>query len=285
MTNSKAIFMTASALALMTASGAWAQDAAPAAAVEEVVVTGSRLNNVNFTAPTPVKVMGAEQISQRAPATVGELTNEIPGFRNTGPTVGTRSSGSGVASNSPDLRGLGPNRSLVLIDGRRQLAKDTNYIPASLVSRVEVVTGGASAAYGSDAVAGVVNFILDDRFTGIKGNVQYGQSKYSDNKEWSGALAYGRGFADGKGRFVIGVDASKNKGTGDHYTRPWGAIEQGQVGYPLTRAAGVPANAYLEGVELSTVAPGSVVLSGPLKGTTFDSAGNPYVWQYGQVLS
>ncbi len=291
MTNSKAIFMTASALALMTASGAWAQNAAPSATVEEVVITGSRLNNVNFAAPTPVKVMGAEQIQQRAPATMGEITNELPGFRNTGPGVGSRSSGATVGQNNPDLRGLGSRRTLVLVDGRRHVptsqgsSVDTNFIPASLVQRVEVVTGGASAAYGSDAVAGVVNFILNDRLTGLSGSLQHGQSKYGDNKEWSGNLAYGTSFADDRGHFIIGGDYSKNTGVGDFYNREWGRREPGQVTFPSPRAPGVPANGYLDNVELSTVTPGSIILSGPLKGTAFDSGGNPYPFQYGTVLS
>ncbi len=291
MTSSKIIFLTASALALMTASGAWAQDAAPVASVEEVVVTGSRLNNVNFTAPTPVKVMGAEDFARRAPATIGELTNEIPGFQSTGPTVGTRSSGNTVGQNNPNLRGLGGDRTLVLIDGRRHVPTsagntvDTNLIPASLVQRLEVVTGGASAAYGSDAIAGVVNFILNDRLTGFTGNIQYGQSIYDDNKEISAGLGWGSSFAGGKGHIVLGGDYSKNKGTGDHYAREWGRREPGQIAYGTVRPAGVPFNAYLDGVELSTATPGSIILSGPLKGTAFDNNGVPFQMQYGTVYS
>ncbi len=291
MLRATALFSSASILVLLTPHVALSQTAATAeAAVEEVVVTGSRLQS-GFAAPTPVKVVGQEMIQQRAPAGAGELISEIPGFRPVGPGIATRSGTSTTGGqNQPDLRGLGPTRTLTLIDGRRVVGTnatqtvDINTIPTNLIGRVEVVTGGASAAYGSDAVAGVVNFILLDRLTGLRGSVTKGISAKLDNRELDFTFAGGHAFLDDKLHVVLGGDYSKNEGVPYMYNRKWGAREPGQLANPVTRAAGVPAVQYIEGVEFSTMTPGSIIQSGPLKGTAFDMNGNPYAFQYGTVV-
>ena len=282
------LLASASILALLGGHSALAQTAAEAQ-VEEVVVTGSRLQS-GFSAPTPVKVLGAQVIEQRAPAAVSEITNELPGFRVNGPTNNTRGI-TGTTGQAPlDLRGLGSTRTLVLLDGRRMVSNtitntiDSNNIPSSLIDRVEVVTGGASAAYGSDAISGVVNFILKDRIQGVQGNAQYGISERGDNEQWSVSLATGMQFNEGRGRLVVGGDYSDTDGTGSAYTRDYGKAEPGLVPFGTTRAAGVPAQGYLMGVELSSLTPGSIVTSGPLKGTAFDANGQPYAFKYGTVL-
>ncbi|HWL47643.1 MAG TPA: TonB-dependent receptor plug domain-containing protein, partial [Sphingomonadaceae bacterium] len=167
-----------SLIALLAAAGtsgiAQAQDAAstaPAAAADEapgeIIVTGSRIARTGFTTPTPVTVVGAARIETLAATNVGDVLNQVPAFRATSsPTTAGVTIGGGGAR-TVDLRGLGAPRTLVLVDGRRFVQStaegtvDTNLIPSILIDRIEVVTGGASAAYGSDAVAGVVNFILD----------------------------------------------------------------------------------------------------------------------------
>lgn len=196
---------TASAIALGMALPAAAQEAeGPAsAAVEEVVVTGSRLGISGFTAPTPVTSMSSEQIQKRAPGTIADVLNQIPSFQatNTPNTSGVTSRTGGVVT--ANLRNLNSNnatgatRTLVLVDGRRFVPSDTNgivdlkQIPTLLIDRVEVVTGGASAAWGSDAVAGVVNLILKRNLEGVQGAVQYGQSEVGDNEETRVSLAGG----------------------------------------------------------------------------------------------
>ncbi len=178
--------VTVSAVALLLAAqAAMAQEQQVAQAdsgVESVSVTGTRVVRDGYNAPTPVTVIGSEQIEASAPANLAQFVDQLPALM--GSTTADTSAGSlsnGLAGvSSLNLRGLGANRTLVLLDGHRTPASaatgevDINTIPQQLVKRVDVVTGGASADYGSDAVGGVVNFILDKDFTGIKGSAQYG---------------------------------------------------------------------------------------------------------------
>src|SRR5689334_2291738 len=151
----------------------------------DVVVTGSRLP-AGLKAPTPLTVLGEQAIKDRAPATVGELLQQIPSFAgmDSPNTAGVTSRGGGQIN--PDLRGLGASRTLVLINGRRHVptattnSVDLKVVPTLLVDRVEVVTGGASAAYGSDAVSGVVNIVLKDDLTGVRGTASGGVSGHGD---------------------------------------------------------------------------------------------------------
>jgi outer membrane cobalamin receptor len=143
----------------------------------DIVVTGTRLP-AGVRAPTPLTVIGAQAITDRAPATIGEILQQIPSFAgiDSPNTAGVNSRGGGQIN--PDLRGLGATRTLVLINGRRHVptaatgSVDLKVVPTLLVQRVEVVTGGASAAYGSDAVAGVVNIVLKDDLSGVEGTAQ-----------------------------------------------------------------------------------------------------------------
>ena len=285
--------MATVAMGALTLAGpqmACAQGAGDAAAVEAVVVTGSRLNAAGFQAPTPVTVLGAANMQAHAATSVYDMTKDIPVFRNTsGPQTttgqGLRTSGQALL----DLRGLGASRTLVLVEGMRptpvngSLTFDTNMIPASLVDRTEVVTGGASAAYGSDAIAGVVNFILKKRLQGMSGTLQTGRSIYGDNKEDLISLAYGKAFLNDKAHFIIGGDYNVNKGVTSMYDREWGRREPGIFTLPASRAAGLPANIYSDYNEMNNNTAGGVINSGPLKGTAFDLNGNPYVLQQGLI--
>ena len=147
-----------------------------------IVVTGSRIQS-QFDRPTPVTMLGAQRLEDRGLTNVGDALNELPAFRATqSPATAGLNPGAGLSIGARilDLRGLGSVRTLTLVDGRRfvpsttQATVDTNMIPSVLLSRAEVVTGGASAVYGSDAVAGVVNLIIDRDFTGYKVNGQIG---------------------------------------------------------------------------------------------------------------
>ncbi len=293
-------FVTASAVAMLAAGSAMAQQTAAAAgtSVEAVVVTGSRLAATGFTAPTPVSVLGSAQLESRAIASVGEAVAELPSFRPGGQSQaggGTFSTG----QNLLDLRGLGATRTLILVDGIRPTPNnvpgtfDTNMLPSSLIDRTEVVTGGASAAYGSDAVAGVVNFILKDRMNGFRGNIQYGISQANDAKQVSASLGYGHNFMDDRLHLIVGGDYDKQDPTGTLYSRDWGKSEPGIVNL-TTRPAGIPANIVglsseyklAAGGLITSCVRGTTILTTtcPLNGTTFTSSGAPTPFLYGTLV-
>jgi len=276
-------------LIVMAAGTAHAQTAS-VDAVAAVVVTGSRLT-AGFTAPTPVTVLGGAKLEASAPTSVFDITSQIPSFRATqGPSEAAstlRTTGQAFL----DLRGLNYTRTLVLIDGIRaapnnpQNVFDTNMIPTGLVERVDVVTGGASAAYGSDALAGVVNFVMKHNLQGLTGVTQYGISQRHDNASPMLSLAYGTSFAGGKAHVEIGGDYNSGYGVKSIRDRDYGLAEPGLVTLPATRAAGLPANIITYGAELSNNAAGGVINSGPLKGTTFDANGVPYQLQLGPAAT
>ncbi|MCI3131088.1 TonB-dependent receptor plug domain-containing protein [Phenylobacterium aquaticum] len=239
--------------------------------VDEVVVTGTRIQNSGMTSPTPLTVLGTEQIKQTAPSSADDILNQLPAFRpSSGPNQVQRNAGSiSTGQSLANLRGLGSQRTLLLIDGQRPVPTNssattsTSIIPLELIKRVEVVTGGASAAYGSDAVSGVVNFVLKDRIDQLQGAVYAGQSSQGDNKEIGVSLADGFRLLNDRLQVVVGADYNKNDGIGNIYTRDWAAVEPGNSGTPIsfgaTRAAGTPAFGWAEGVEYATQTPGGVI--------------------------
>jgi len=189
--------------------GQVAPQAGAADSLDEVVVTGSRISRTGFDAPTPTTVMDSTQINLAAAPNIGQLVTEMPMFEATNTPAATTVSSQFAGQNNLNLRGLGPNETLVLVDGHRFVPStssgliDTNVIPSSLVDRIEVVTGGASAAWGSDAVAGVVNIITKKNLDGLSGDFQPGISTYGDNKTYKGSLMWGTSFGGGNGHFVI----------------------------------------------------------------------------------
>jgi len=269
----------------MVASSAWAQDAGAGQQLDEIVVTGTRLQASGFTTPTPVTVQGAAKIQERARVNVAESLNELPSFQPTqGPAQAQKNASSTQGGSTLDLRGLGGGRTLLMIDSHRLISPDVSNIPTNLLDRVEVVTGGASAQYGSDAVAGVVNFILNDRLEGLRLNAQYGFSQRGDNKEPAINAAFGHAFADGKIRMIVGADWSKNDGVDSQYERGWGRREPGVVGLPANRAAGLPANLLTDYAQWSNMTTGGVVNSGPLRGLVFGPGGSTSQFVYGSPL-
>jgi iron complex outermembrane recepter protein len=169
----KSVLTTSIALSLMSANYAFAQQGVPAAEkVEKIEVTGSRIPAANLEGASPVTVIDAQTIKVDGLRSVESLLNNLPQVvADMGGNVSNGSTGTATVN----LRALGPNRTLVLVNGRRlppgsplNFATDLNQIPAPLIKRVEVLTGGAGAVYGSDAVAGVVNFIMNDKFEGVQ---------------------------------------------------------------------------------------------------------------------
>src|SRR6185503_2983455 len=177
--------------------------AAASSTVGELVVTGSRIPHPNLEQPTPVAVLSTQVIENAGPVSLGDIVSQLPsvGF---GGTLRANSNnfGNGAGVSSIDLRNLGLSRTLVLVDGQRHVAGDLNTnavdinsIPPALVDRVEVVTGGASAIYGSDAVSGVVNIILKKRFEGLQVDAQAGADE-GYGKKRSASVTAGRSFLD-----------------------------------------------------------------------------------------
>ena len=174
--------------ALAFAAPAMAQDAGASQDLDDVIVTGSRIPQTNLVTTSPVTQVTGEDIDVAGVTRVEDLISQLPqAFAAQNSTVSNGASGTATVS----LRNLGSSRTLVLIDGRRMGygspnddAADLNQIPEQLVERVEVLTGGASAVYGSDAVAGVVNFIMKKDFEGLQIDAQYGF--YQHNNDYDG---------------------------------------------------------------------------------------------------
>jgi iron complex outermembrane receptor protein len=267
--------------------------------VETATVTSTRVERDGYSAPTPVTSVSTKDIQQQAPSTVGDVLDNLPSFRptSTPTTSGVNSLGGGQVT--ADLRGLGASRTLLLVNGKRFVpsatdgTSDLTQIPTLLVERVEVVTGGASAAYGSDAVTGVVNIILNNHFEGFKANVQYGESKYSDDIEEQGALAYGGSALGGRLRFTIGADYVNNEGIGGQYTRDWGRKEVGLITNPAFATNKLPNYIISPNDHTATMSNGGLIVSAKttagatsaaLNGIAFGPGGVPQNFKFGQVF-
>lgn len=199
------LLCTVGVVALASASSAYAQEGP----VERVTVTGSRVISDITLSPTPLTVVTAEQLQATTPTNVPDALNKLPVFIG-GRTPRSQDNASrNTSGNVLALRNFGPARTLILLDGHRVPASnqdgtvDIDILPQMLMSRVDVVTGGASAVYGSDAVAGVVNFVLDKTFTGFKYNVNGGISKYGDAARWQSGFAYGTPVFGDRGHFLV----------------------------------------------------------------------------------
>ena len=279
--------------------GAQAQAPAPQApVVEEVIVTGSRIVRDGYEAPTPVAVVGVEQLQSGASANVADYVNTMPVFSGSASpqTSQTSVSGGNAGVNALNLRNLGANRTLVLFDGQRSVPSlatgivDINGIPQALISRVDVVTGGASSAYGSDAVAGIVNFILDKEFTGIKGEVSGGMTTHGDNETWQVTLTTGNRFANDRGHLLLSGEVTDKAGILDgnrdwNLEPGWGTMRNPAYGTGAGQSTSVPERLVLGEIGGAGWADGALITSGPLKGIAFGQNGVPYNFVYGDLVS
>lgn len=199
-------------------TAAWAQNAAPAAEAETpaddsaIVVTGSRIPRPNLKSAVPITSITGENFFQQGQTNIGDTLNDLPQLRSTfaqqNPGLGI-----GIAGlNLLDLRGLGTQRTLVLVNGRRHVpadilnnavSVDTNSIPNDLIERVDIVTGGNSAIYGSDAIAGVVNFVLRRKYEGLQVRAQAGITGAGFGGNQYVSAMYGKNFADGRGNITL----------------------------------------------------------------------------------
>ncbi len=255
--------------------------AAPDANTGEILVTGSRISQRGYTAPTPVTVVDAVTLAKSAPTNIPDALNKLPQLAN------SRSNNQSpvLVANQPqggnylNLRGIGINRVLVLLDGQRlapttfEGAVDTNILPQLLVKQVDIVTAGASASYGSDAVTGVVNFILDKKFTGLKAVANAGISGRGDDAFQRFSLAAGTSLLDDKLHLEGSVEYYRSAGIDASGKLERGVdrapMAVGTVGLP--GAAGSATNPYttIFNARFAAQSFGSVINTGPLAGNQF----------------
>lgn len=278
-----------SALLLLASSTAWAQEKEEE--LESVIVTGSRIKRDGYSATTPTTIVTQEDIVAAAPGTIADGLNQLPQFQGSStPQAGGVSANGAAGSNFLSLRNLGPQRNLTLLDGRRFVAAtdsgatDINTLPQNLLQRVDVVTGGASAAYGSDAVAGVVNFVLDTDYVGWKGNFQGGTSTHGDAESLKFSLAHGRELADGRGHLLLSTEYYKSEGIGPYDdNRSWNTRGSGRINN--TTGVGPRTLVVKDGATVSAATFGGLITAGPLAGTQFLPGGVPAPFEFGSYRS
>ena len=282
------------ALAAALAASASAQTSAPSPTADtpaeeagvqdgDIVVTGSRIDRAGFDQPTPTTVIGAVELRQGQRSNLQQVLNDQPAFRPTvTPQVSVGNTTSGAAP--VDLRGLGSNRTLTLVNGRRFVGQNNlNYVPLGLVSRVEVVTGGASAAYGSDAVAGVVNIILADKIEGITVGGTSGISSRGDGQRLGGDLTMGTSFAGGRGQLMFSGEYVNDKSIPDRRSRP--TLDSAAI---VRLNPTVPADlrqVLLADVNFGNQASAGLITSGIFAGQIFNDDGTLRTYRGGASLS
>lgn len=311
------LFTSVAVVALLNASGASAQQTAPnfpvttatangQAAVAtppkdstegEIVVTGTRLRVSGYDAPTPTTIISAENIASSAQPNVFNAITQLPSLQgSTGATVGTNNTSTGQNGlSSFNLRGLGPIRTLTLLDGQRVVpanvtgVPDISLFPQLLIKRVDIVTGGASASYGSDAVAGVINLITDTKFSGFKANVLGSITKYGDNESVSAQAAWGGSFADDRLHLVLSAEYTREGGVPSNgfgagpgpNGRTWYAAPSLQVRTIANTVSGSPQITRILNGQDYQFAKYGLITSGPLQGTAFGANGVPFTFNYG----
>lgn len=250
----------------------------------DIVVTGSRIVRNGYSAPTPVTVAPVEDLVRATPSNVPDALNKLPQFINSSSPARSSHNFSNQPTNGNilNLRGVGGNRTLILFDGIRVPPTtylgtvDVDVIPNLLLSRVEVVTAGASAAYGSDAVAGVVNFVLDKQFVGIKGLAQGGVSQRGDNANQRFSLAYGAKLFGDRGHLLLSGEYFNNNGmlrsdraSGRRNTTYVGSVPGS------SSAAGTSVNPYVptDNIHLIIASDNGLILNGPGAGLALGDNG------------
>jgi iron complex outermembrane receptor protein len=288
------------AILALSAGAAMAQEG-----VEQVVVSSTRLGAAGFDAPTPTTVVSAADLQAQAKPSVFDSITELPQLQgSTGVSYNTGSTTTGLIGLSAlNLRGLSPLRTLVLLDSERVVGGnfngvvDVSQMPQMLIQRVDVVTGGASASWGSDAVAGVVNFVTDKKFEGFKMNAAAGLSTYGDAGNVLFQAAAGSSFAGGRGHFEVASEYSYNDGLlprfpvgQQHSANPenidgrtlsrQSATAQYSSGTASAVPAGQPSNYYGPLAQPTQQAAYGLITSGPYIGTTFDGNGKAAAFDY-----
>ena len=289
-----ALIHTAPALAQDMAEPQQSGDTAP---FDQIIVTGTRVVRDGFQSPTPLTVVTQQEILNQSPTNnIADFINQIPALAgSTRPANSRLAISSGLAGiNTMNLRNLGEVRTLVLLDGRRSVGStitglvDINTFPQSLIKNVEIVTGGASAAYGSDAVAGVVNYVLDKKYTGFKMNADVGITDRGDGFNYSFSGAAGMDFAGGRGHVLVAGEYAHKDGIFE-VDRGWNQLGFRTLSNPdYTATNGQPANIVVRGAGTWNATPGSIIRSQSggataLRGTYFGQGGVAQQYQFGSI--
>lgn len=206
---------------------------------QDIVITGSLVERSGFDTPTPVTVIGMDAIERVAAPSIADVINQMPAVRpSLTPTSAVNAGGNTqTGGNFLDLRGLGYARTMVLLDGRRYVptnptgAVSINNIPQALIDRVDIVTGGASAAYGADAVAGVVNLRINSKMRGVRATLQGGAAEEGDYRQILASVAAGTKVTE-RLHLVVGGEFSDNNGIGRLFDRDWSACGPGLLANP-----------------------------------------------------
>jgi len=231
---------------MVVSTFAAAQDSDPAR-LDQITVTGTRLASPGIVANSPITTITAEELEVKQVVAIEDFLREMPALV---PAIGPGTNNGSGGGATIDLRGLGTNRTLVLVNGRRVIpfnlagVVDTNFIPVAMIESVEIVTGGASAVYGADAVAGVINFILKKDFEGAEFSAQWGQSADSDGDRQRVDATIGGNFAEGRGNAVLSVGHTKTdpvlQGSRSFGERSLSSVS----GNPQGSGTSVPANVF-----------------------------------------
>jgi len=291
--------------AMLSASGAIAQQNAADSTIEEVVVTGTLISSRSgYEAPTPVSALDQEAFDQMPVTQIGELVERLPVFQGSQNARNNVSVSDGTAgTNLLDLRGLGANRTLILLDGKRVVgasiggarggAVDVSNLPSGLIRRVEVITGGASATYGADALAGVVNFMLDKEYTGFKTRFQGSRTTKGDGDAYVAGFSGGMEFSDGRGHVLIDVERGYDQGI-EGKPRRWAEPMSALIPNPAYRSDNTqPFYTIIDEAALSVATRGGLILNCapagggacPIRGTQFVEGGAPAPFAFGNPIS
>jgi iron complex outermembrane recepter protein len=301
----RSVFLAMAALiafcrALLCAEIAFAQAttanaAATSADLDEIIVTAaSRIDRPGFVAPTPTTVVDSADILARAATSMKDIAEDLPSLR----FQQKGNSTNDIAATYFNLRGLGADRTLVLVDGQRFVPTttigvvDSDVIPAALVDHVEVVTGGASAQWGSDAIGGVVNIVLKKNIDGFVGSVQAGETEAHDNKHQNAALAWGTEFGGGKGHVMLAIEYDHNydfatQGDRDWASQQWGFASGTVSGtnYARILSPGITLSSLTDGGVIVANNGGPLAATSPLRGIQFGSGGTPIPYAYGTSVA
>src|SRR5687767_5275249 len=216
--NTRGALSIAVAATLLGASAAAMAQQEPQ--IDEVVVTGSRIARPNLESAVPITTVSGEELFQTGNTSMGDLLNDLPSMRSTFSQSNSSRFLGTTGLNLLDLRGLGTQRTLVLVNGRRHVGSDilnnavspdTNTFPADLIERIDVVTGGNSAVYGSDAIAGVVNFVLKRDFEGLQVRGQAGESSKHDGGTYYASVLAGTNFMEERGNIAANFEYSRQE--------------------------------------------------------------------------
>lgn len=265
--------------------------------LQEIVVTGSRITSSGYSQPTPTSMVSAEDIELDAAPNIFDTVAELPVLQgSTGRRTFVNSTSSGATGlSSFSLRNLGTIRTLTLLDGQRVTPAnvtgvvDVSQFPQLLVKRVDVVTGGASASYGSDAIGGVVNFVTDKEFVGLKTNVEAGRTTYGDDESvtaqaaWGGALLNDRLHVQISGEYgkQDGVPSGGFGGGPAANGRDWFRSPVLQVRPFAQTNDGRPQIFDVRNAQQFQYSKYGLITNGPLQGTAFGPGGTPYQFEYG----